>query len=302
MTSCAAAAASRSTASAARRPRRRAGGGARRRRRASTCRSGRRNTSAASPAPRGRHRRRVRQGRAARLRGPAHLLVRRAERGLARRSTTRSTTSSGRPSARRPTRTSRSTTQNIDYNDMLDKIRTAALGDAAPMVAKLPILWGVEFAAKGELAGADARGRRLPDRRVLAGRDEVGDLGRQALRRADQQRDDGASSGTPRSSPRPGSIPRTPPATWDDVVAYSKQIKEKTGKNGYGMVAKRQRRQHAVPLHAAALGLRRRRARRGRGRARPTRRSMINNDGRAWRRCRPSTTCTSATSRCRPRR
>ena len=35
-----------------------------------------------------------------------------------------------------------------------------------------------------------------------------------------------------------GLDPETPPATWADVVAYSKQIKEETGKNGYGMVAK----------------------------------------------------------------
>ncbi len=35
-----------------------------------------------------------------------------------------------------------------------------------------------------------------------------------------------------------GLDPEKPPATWDDVVAYSKQIKEKTGKNGYGMVAR----------------------------------------------------------------
>jgi multiple sugar transport system substrate-binding protein len=41
--------------------------------------------------------------------------------------------------------------QNIGYNDMLNKLRTAALGHAAPMAARLPILWGVEFAAKGQL-------------------------------------------------------------------------------------------------------------------------------------------------------
>ena len=35
-----------------------------------------------------------------------------------------------------------------------------------------------------------------------------------------------------------GLDPETPPATWDDVVTYSAQIKEKTGKNGYGMVAR----------------------------------------------------------------
>ena len=39
--------------------------------------------------------------------------------------------------------------QNINYNDMLDKIRTASAGGAAPDVAKMPILWGVEFAARG---------------------------------------------------------------------------------------------------------------------------------------------------------
>ena len=36
-------------------------------------------------------------------------------------------------------------------NDLLEKIRTAAAGGAAPDVAKMPILWGVEFAAKGHL-------------------------------------------------------------------------------------------------------------------------------------------------------
>jgi multiple sugar transport system substrate-binding protein len=35
-----------------------------------------------------------------------------------------------------------------------------------------------------------------------------------------------------------GLDPESPPATWDDVVAYSRRIKEKTGKNGFGMVAR----------------------------------------------------------------
>ena len=42
--------------------------------------------------------------------------------------------------------------QGVNYNDLLDKIRTAAAGGAAPDVAKMPILWGVEFAARGDLA------------------------------------------------------------------------------------------------------------------------------------------------------
>jgi multiple sugar transport system substrate-binding protein len=35
-----------------------------------------------------------------------------------------------------------------------------------------------------------------------------------------------------------GLDPESPPATWDDLVVYSKQIKDRTGKNGYGMVAR----------------------------------------------------------------
>ena len=41
--------------------------------------------------------------------------------------------------------------QNINYNDLLDKFRTALLGNAGPMVVRLQILGGVEFAAKGYL-------------------------------------------------------------------------------------------------------------------------------------------------------
>ena len=41
--------------------------------------------------------------------------------------------------------------QNVDYNELLDKTRVAAAGGAAPSVTKFPILWGVEFAARGLL-------------------------------------------------------------------------------------------------------------------------------------------------------
>ena len=41
---------------------------------------------------------------------------------------------------------------NIDYNSIADKLRTAALGNAAPMCVKLMLLWGSEFASKGQLA------------------------------------------------------------------------------------------------------------------------------------------------------
>ena len=41
--------------------------------------------------------------------------------------------------------------QALTYNDLLDKFRTALLGNAGPMVVRLQILGGVEFASKGYL-------------------------------------------------------------------------------------------------------------------------------------------------------
>src|SRR3569623_1814585 len=41
---------------------------------------------------------------------------------------------------------------NIDYNSIADKLRTAALGNAAPKCVLLLLLWGSEFASKGQLA------------------------------------------------------------------------------------------------------------------------------------------------------
>ena len=127
--------------------------------------------------------------------------------------------------------------QNLDYNEMLNKLRTAALGKAAPMVAKLPILWGVEFAAKGQLA-------------ELAPKD-VGhapeDFWPGALKSVTWK---GKTYGVPTNNEtmaliwnaglfkEAGLDPEKPPGTWDELVAYSKQIKEKTGKNGYGLVAR----------------------------------------------------------------
>ena len=39
--------------------------------------------------------------------------------------------------------------QALTYNDLLDKFRTALAGNAGPMVVRLQILGGVEFASKG---------------------------------------------------------------------------------------------------------------------------------------------------------
>jgi multiple sugar transport system substrate-binding protein len=129
------------------------------------------------------------------------------------------------------------TKQNLSYNEMLDKLRTAALGKAAPMVARLPILWGVEFAAKGQL-------REFGPADVGYNVDEFWPG---ALKSVTWK---GKTFGVPTNNETMALIwnsgifrdagldPESPPATWDDVVAYSRKIKEKTGKNGFGMVAR----------------------------------------------------------------
>ncbi len=129
------------------------------------------------------------------------------------------------------------TTQNLDYNEMLNKSRTAALGKAAPMVAKFPILWGSEFAAKGQL-------REFGPEDAGFARDEFWPGAMKSVTWK------GKTYGVPTNNEtmaliwnaglfkEAGLDPESPPATWDDLVRYSKQIKDKTGKNGYGLVAR----------------------------------------------------------------
>jgi multiple sugar transport system substrate-binding protein len=127
--------------------------------------------------------------------------------------------------------------QNLDYNQMLDKLRTAALGKAAPAVAKMPILWGVEFAAKGQLSEVSLDEFNFADANFWPG----------AIK---SDTWDGKLYGVPTNNETMAMIwnraifaeagldPENPPATWADVVAYSKQIKDTTGKDGYGLVAR----------------------------------------------------------------
>ena len=126
---------------------------------------------------------------------------------------------------------------SLGYNDMLDQVRTAALGNAAPMVVKMPILWGVEFAAKGQLSQFGPTDAGYPVEEYWPG----------AMKSVTW---DGNTYGVPTNNEtmafiwnaaifeEAGLDPEMPPATWDDVVTYSKQIKDNTGKAGFGLVAR----------------------------------------------------------------
>ena len=127
--------------------------------------------------------------------------------------------------------------QNINYNDLLDKFRTALLGNAGPMVVRLQILGGVEFAAKGYLQ------ELKPEAVGYA----TSDFWPGAIKSVTWE---GKPYGIPTNNETMAFIwnakifkdagldPEKPPATWDDVVAYSKTIHDKLGIAGYGLVAK----------------------------------------------------------------
>ena len=129
------------------------------------------------------------------------------------------------------------TKQSLDYNEMLNKLRTSSLGKSAPMVARLPILWGVEFAAKGQLREFGPADVGYSPAEFWPG----------AMKSVTWK---GKTYGVPTNNETMALIwnagifkdagldPEKPPGTWDELVAFSKQIKEKTGKNGYGMVAR----------------------------------------------------------------
>ena len=127
--------------------------------------------------------------------------------------------------------------QNIAYNDLLDKLRTSLLGNAGPAVVRLQILGGVEFGAKGYL-------QELVPEDVGY---ETANFWPGAMQSVNY---DGASYGIPTNNETMAFIwnakifedagldGENPPATWDDVVAYSAQIHERLGIAGYGLVAK----------------------------------------------------------------
>jgi multiple sugar transport system substrate-binding protein len=128
--------------------------------------------------------------------------------------------------------------QSLNYNDLLDKIRTAALGNSAPTVARLTLLWAPELAAKGFLQELKPEDVGYPSSEFWPA----------AMKSVTWK---GKTYGIPTYNEtmaliwnaelfeKAGLNPELPPATWDDLVQYSRIIKEKTGKFGYGMVARR---------------------------------------------------------------
>ncbi len=123
------------------------------------------------------------------------------------------------------------------YNqDLLDKLRVADRAGQGPDVAVMPILWGPEFAYGGRLLEV-----KLADFGFSADKFWPGALKSITV--------NGKLYGVPTNNEtmafvynkdifqKAGLDPNKGPETWEDVKTFAKQIKDKTGKAGYGLVA-----------------------------------------------------------------
>jgi multiple sugar transport system substrate-binding protein len=138
--------------------------------------------------------------------------------------------------------------QALTYNDLLDKFRTALLGNAAPMAIRLQILGGTEFASKGYLRPLKPEDVRYSTEDFWPG----------AMKAVTWE---GVTYGIPTNNEtmafiwnadifkRAGLDPDKAPAAWDDVVEYS----SRSDKLGVAASARgsQECRQYTVPLHAA---------------------------------------------------
>jgi len=127
--------------------------------------------------------------------------------------------------------------EQYSYNDMLDKLRVASRAGQAPDTIVVPILWGPEFAYAGALAEINLADFGYKPENFWPG----------ALKSLTVN---GKLYGIPTNNEamamaynmdlfqKAGLDPNKGPETWEDVKMYAKQIKEKTGKAGFGMVAK----------------------------------------------------------------
>ena len=127
--------------------------------------------------------------------------------------------------------------EQYSYNDMLDKLRVAMRAGQGPDTAIVTVIWSPELASSGQFLEINLADFGYKAEQFWPG----------ALKSVTWQ---GKLYGIPTQNEtmafiynkdifqKAGLDPEKGPETWEDVKAFSKQIKEKTGKPGFGMVAK----------------------------------------------------------------
>ncbi len=129
------------------------------------------------------------------------------------------------------------TEEQVAYADILGKLRTVIRANQAPDMAEIQLTWAPELAATGALLELNLADFGYRPEQFWPG----------ALRGSLWQ---GKLYGIPKRNEtmafiynkdifqKAGLDPTRGPDTWEDVKNFSKQIKEKTGKPGFGLVAK----------------------------------------------------------------
>jgi len=127
--------------------------------------------------------------------------------------------------------------EQYNYNEILDKLRIAVRAGQAPDVMTMSMIWGPEFAYSGALQEINLADYGYKPEQFWPG----------ALKSISAN---GKLYGIPTNNEtmafiynmetfqKAGLDPMKGPETWEDVKNFSKQIKDKTGKAGFGMVAK----------------------------------------------------------------
>ena len=152
---------------------------------------------------------------------------------------------------------------NLNYNEMLDKLRTAASARRRRWSCACRFSGASSSRPRASCMEFGPEEVGYPRRRVLAGRDEVGHLERQDLRRADQQRDDGADlerRALQGGRARSGDSRRRPGTKSSPTPSRSRTRPARTATAWLPASMPATRRSASCP----SLGIRRRRARRGR--------------------------------------
>lgn len=129
------------------------------------------------------------------------------------------------------------TEEQSAYGDFLGKLRTVIRANQAPDMAEIQLTWAPEMAATGALLELNLADFGYRPEQFWPGALR-GSLWQGKLYGIPKRNETMAFIYNKEIFEKAGLDPNKGPETWEDVKNYSRQIKEKTGKPGFGLVAK----------------------------------------------------------------
>ncbi len=129
------------------------------------------------------------------------------------------------------------TEEQVAYADILGKLRTVIRANQTPDMAEIQLTWAPELAATGALLELNLADFGYRPEQFWPGALR-GSLWQGKLYGIPKRNETMAFIYNTEIFARAGLDPTKGPETWEDVKNFSKQIKEKTGKPGFGLAAK----------------------------------------------------------------